>query len=94
MVYNKYENGTNQSIRPNSTRKKTKLLTNRDKRPWFDQDIVYQKRILRRCEKIWLRYRTETCWQAYQQTRGHYQSKIVEKKKEIISKKIEECGSE
>ena len=44
---------------------RTKLFTNWEKRLWFDQDIAYQKRVLGRHEKIWLRYRTEACWQAY-----------------------------
>ena len=56
-VYNKYENEVTRVLNQLAS-KSTKLLTNWEKRPWFDQDIVYQKRVLRRHEKIWLRYRT------------------------------------
>ena len=51
------------------------------------------KRVLKRCEKIWVRNGTEDSWRDYQQSRSLYQGKIVEKKRETISKKIEECSS-
>ena len=93
LVYEKYENELTRVL-DQLAPDRTKLLTNRDNRPWFNQALASQKRVLRRCKKIWLRYRTEACWQAYQHARRHYQGKIVEKKKEMISKKIEECGSD
>ena len=50
-VYNKYENELTRVL-DQLAPEKTKMLTNREKRPWFDQDIAYQKRVFRRCEKI------------------------------------------
>ena len=51
------------------------------------------KRVLRRCEKIWVRNGTEDSWRDYQQAKSLYQGKIVEKKRETINKMIEECSS-
>ena len=92
-VYNKYENELTRVLNQLAP-ERTKFLTNWERRPWFDQDIAYQKRVLRRCEKIWLRYRTEACWQAYLHARRWFHSNIVENKKVKISNKIEECGSD
>ena len=61
LVYEKYENELT-IVLDQLAPERTKLLTNMDKRPWFDQDLASQKRVLRRCEKIWLRYRTKACW--------------------------------
>ena len=73
---------------------RTKLLTNWEKRLWFDQEIAYQNRESRRSERIWLRYRTKACWQAYLHSRRQYHSMIVENKKVKISRKIGECRSD
>ena len=92
LIYEKYVNELTRDLGQLAP-EKTKLLTNRAKRPWVDQDLASQKKVLRRCEKIWLRFRTVACWQAYQHERRHHQGKIIEMQKEKISKKIEECGS-
>ena len=73
---------------------KTKMFIKKEKRPWFNEDIANMKRVLRRCEKVWVRNRIEDSWRTYQQARSLYQGKIVEKKRETISKKIEECSSD
>ena len=90
LIYKKYQNELTRVLNQSAS-ERTKLLTYQEKRPWFDQDIAYQKRELRRYEMIWLRYRTEACWQAYLHSRRQYQSMTVEKKVKI-SKKIDECG--
>ena len=37
---------------------KTKFITKKEKRPWFDEDMAILRRILRRSEKIWMRIRS------------------------------------
>ena len=44
-------------------------------------------------KKLRVRNGTSDSWRAYQQARSLYQGKIVKRKRETISKKIEECGS-
>ena len=93
LVNEKYENELTRVLNQ-LTAEKMKLFIKKEKRPWFDEGIANMKRVLRRCENIWVRNGTEDCWRVYQQARRLYQGKIVEKKREIISKKIKECGSD
>ena len=52
---------------------KTKCVTMKEKRPWFDEDVANLRRSLRRFEKIWLRIRSDNSWNAYKQIRKQYQ---------------------
>ena len=71
---------------------KTKFITRKEKRPWFDEDIS-SVRLLRRSEKIWMRIRSEKSWSVYKQIGIQYQDKVMKKKREKITMKIEESGS-
>ena len=64
LVWEKYENELTRVLNQLAP-ERTRLLTHRDKRPWFDQDIASEKKVLRRCKKIWWRFRTKACWHAY-----------------------------
>ena len=46
------------------TPEKTKFLTMKDKRPWFDEDVANLRRLLRRFEQMWLRIRSDNSWNA------------------------------
>ena len=72
---------------------KTKFVTMKEKRPWFDEDVANLRRLLRRFGMIWLRIRSDNSWNAYKQIRKQYQHKLAEMKREKISLKIVECGS-
>ena len=61
---------------------KTKFITRKEKRPWFDEDISSLRRVLRRSEKIWMRIRSENSWSVYKQIRKQYQDKLMKKKRE------------
>ena len=43
----------------------TKTLTTRKSNPWFTEEIRTQKRILRKMERIYHRYKTNTSWQNF-----------------------------
>ena len=73
---------------------KTKFVTMKKMRPWFDEDVANLRRLLRRFENVWLRIRSDNSWNAYKQIRKQYQHKLVEMKREKISMKIMECGSD
>ena len=44
---------------------KTKFITMKEKRSWFDEDMAILRRVLRKSEKIWMRIRSEDSWSAY-----------------------------
>ena len=92
-MYEKYKNELTRVL-DKLAPEKTKLFIKKEKRPWFNEYVANMKRVLRRCEKIWVRNGTEDSWRAYQQARSLYPGKIVEKKRETICKKIEECSSD
>ena len=50
----------------------TKQLTVRKKVPWFTQEIREKKRIVRRRETIWKKYRRDDQWQALKIERSSY----------------------
>ena len=43
----------------------TKTLTTKKSNPWFTEEIRTQKRILRKIERIYHRYKTNTSWQRF-----------------------------
>ena len=73
---------------------RTKFVTMKEKRLWFDEDVANLRRLLRRSEEIWLRIRSDNSWNTYKQITKQYQHKLVEMKREKISMKIVECGSD
>ena len=68
---------------------KTKFVTMKEKRPWFDEAVANLRRLLRRFEKTWLRIRSNNSWNAYKQIRKQYQHKLVEMKRK---NKYEDSG--
>ena len=36
---------------------KKKKITTRDQNPWFNEEVGHQKRVVRRRERIWKRYK-------------------------------------
>ena len=47
----------------------TKVITERMKKPWFRDDLKQQKRIVRRREKVFRKYRLQSCWIALNRER-------------------------
>ena len=60
---------------------KITIITKKEKRPWFEEDLANLSRLLRRSEKIWLRIGSDDSWSAYKQIRKHYKSKLMGKNK-------------
>ena len=73
---------------------KTKFITMKENRPWFDEDVANLRQLLRIFEEIWLRIRSDNSWNPYKQIRKQYQHNLVEMKREKISMKTAECGSD
>ena len=55
----------------------TKVIMERKKKPWFGDDLKQQKRIVRRREKLFRRYRLKSCWTAFDMERKKYRKMLV-----------------
>ena len=67
---------------------KTKKVNNRPKVPWYDEDLKQQRRLVRRRERVWLKYNEEHQWLAYKQQRNKYKQMLTCKKRSSISSKV------
>ena len=66
----------------------TKAITERKKKPWFGDDLKEQKRIVRRREKVYRRYRLESCWTAFDMERKKYRKMLVQAKNACYSEQV------
>ena len=69
----------------------TKCVTIRQKKCWLTKEVLDQKRVVRRREKIWQKYKTEGTWRALVEHRNKYNAMIREEKLKSTSGKVEEC---
>ena len=69
-----------------------KSVALRNRCPWFSSTIKEQKRIVRRSERIWHKYRENHQWQAYRNEKIKYNNMLKEAKKNTISEKIYACN--
>ena len=45
--------------------KKECKISLKQKQPWFDDEAKTLKRKMHKMEKMWLKYKLESCWMAY-----------------------------
>ena len=69
----------------------TKVITERKKKPWFGDDLKQQKRIIRRREKVFRKYRSQSCWTAFIRERKKYRKMLFDAKTVCYSKEVEDC---
>ena len=43
----------------------TKAITSRHKKPWYDEDLKNQRRIMKNRERKWIKYRDDQHWKAF-----------------------------
>ena len=72
----------------------TKVITERKKKPWFGDDLKQQKRIVRRREKVFRKYQSQSCWTALVRERKKYRKMLFDAKTVCYSKKVEDCKGE
>ena len=70
---------------------KTKCVTIRQKKCWLTKEVLDQKKMVRRREKIWQKYKTDGTWRALIEHRNKYNAMISEEKLKSTSGKVEEC---
>ena len=69
----------------------TKVITERKKKSWFGDDLKQQKRIVRRREKVFRKYQSQSCWTALVRERKKYRKMLFDAKTVCYSKKVEDC---
>ena len=74
--------------------RKKALVTVRKRIPWFNSEVLEQKRITRRREKIWRKYREDHQWTAFKVERKRYCAILKYNKQCALNRKILECGKD
>ena len=67
---------------------KKQKINLRPKNPWYDMEVKAHKRLMRKMEKKWLKYKLESCWVAYKKCRNSYYGKLNFKKKGNTQRQI------
>ena len=70
---------------------KTKTILVRPTNPWFTEDVKTQKRLMRKRESIWWKYRLQSNWIAFKVERNNYRAMLKSIRKTTVSEKINEC---
>ena len=65
----------------------TKVITERKMKPWFGKDLKQQKRMVRRMEKVFRKYRLQSCWIAFDRKRKKYRKMLLEAKLHVTVSK-------
>ena len=73
---------------------KKQKINLRPKNPWYDMEVKAHKRLMRKMEKKWLKYKLESCWVAYKKCRNSYYGKLNLKKKATLRDKFAECSKD
>ena len=69
----------------------TKVITQRKKKAWFRDDLKQHKRIVRRREKVFRKYRLQSCWIALDRERKKYRKMLFEAKTACYIKHVKDC---
>ena len=69
----------------------TKCVTIQQKKCWLAKEVLDQKKMVRRREKIWQKYKTDSTWRALTENRNKYNAMLWEEKMKSTSDKVEEC---
>ena len=69
----------------------TKVITERKKQPWFGNDLKQQKRKVHRREKVFRKYRLQSCWIVFDREREKYRKMLLEAKSACYSEQVKDC---
>ena len=70
-----------------------RIATVRQKTPWFNQQVLEQKRLVRKRERSWKKYKQQHHWEALSNEKKRYRSVLKRARCEAISSKVAECKS-
>ena len=68
-----------------------RIITVRQKTPWFNQQVLEQKMIVRKRERIWKKYKQQHQWKALSDERKKYRSILTTARCKVILSKVAEC---
>ena len=71
-----------------------KKVSLKAKKPWYDKEMVELKCKVRKMEKKWMKYKLDSCWQAYKKARNSYYYLLNSKKRQSLRSKITECSTD
>ena len=66
------------------------VLSSHKKQPWYDTDVKDQHKVVQNRERVWLKYKLDSTWSACKKERNIYNRLRVYKKRQMISKKVNE----
>ena len=69
-------------------------ISDRKKQPWYEEHVKHQKKIVRRREHIWHKYKEQQHWKAYTVERNRFNRILAGSKIRTISAKVKECGND
>ena len=72
----------------------TETLTTWKINPWFTVKVRSQKRLLRKTERTYCRYKTNTSWQNFRIQKQIYRDMLKKAKTDAVSNKVTECGND
>ena len=73
---------------------KTRNIMVRPTNPWFDNEIREQKKIMRKQEKKWRRYKMESDLKSFKLERVKYRQMLKKARENKIAEKINECSND
>ena len=73
---------------------KTRNIVVRPTNPWFDNEIRDQKKIMRKQEKKWRKYKMESDLKSFKLETVKYRQMLKKAREEKIAEKINECGND
>ena len=69
----------------------TKVIKVRKKKPWFGNELKLQKRKVLRREKVFRKYRLQSCWIAFDSQRRKYRKMLMDAKIASYSAQVRNC---
>ena len=61
---------------------------------WFTEEVKNSKRIMRRCEHLWRKYKHEDLWETFKTARNIFKNTLRKAKCKFYSNKIQDCGND
>ena len=62
--------------------------------PWFDDKFHEQKRVVRRRERIWRKYKTESTWTAFKVEKLRYSEMLKHTRINAVHEQVHKCGTD
>ena len=67
---------------------KEKKVSLKAKKPWYNKEMVELKCKVCKLEKKWMKYKLDSCWQAYKKARNSYYYLLNSKKRQSLRSKF------